>query len=175
MSSNNPVKLEAARQAFQKVFPELDWQCEGIPFTSGVSDQPSSDQETLQGALNRAENARKAIDGADYWVGMEGGIVDNGNLMEAFAWIVVMSRDLIGQSRTATFVLPPEVATLIRGGMELAHADDKVFGRQNSGYENGAVGILTGDLITRAVYYEQAAILALIPFRNRGLYSIQIQ
>jgi non-canonical (house-cleaning) NTP pyrophosphatase len=34
----------------------------------------------------------------------------------------------------------------------------------------GAVGILTGDVLTRTTYYEPAIILALIPFKNPELY-----
>jgi len=55
--------------------------------------------------------------------------------------------------------------------MELGHADDMVFKRDNSKQKNGAVGILTHDLIDRASYYEQALILALIPFINKDIYQ----
>jgi non-canonical (house-cleaning) NTP pyrophosphatase len=40
--------------------------------TSGVSDQPFGIEETYQGAQNRADNAQKAVPGADYYVGLEG-------------------------------------------------------------------------------------------------------
>ena len=69
-----------------------------------------------------------------------------------------------GYAKTGTFVLPSAVAELVEGGMELGHADDKVFSRTDSKRSNGAVGLLTGDLITRTDYYEHAMLLALIPF-----------
>ncbi len=34
---------------------------------------PMSDAETLMGATNRANNAKKEVPDADYWVGLEGG------------------------------------------------------------------------------------------------------
>ncbi len=77
---------------------------------------------------------------------------------------------LIGKGRTGSFFLPKPVVSLIRQGMELGEADDAIFGRFNSKQENGAVGILTGDVIDRARLYEHAVTLALIPFRNRELY-----
>jgi hypothetical protein len=52
----------------------------------------------------------------------------------------------------------------------LLDADDIVFKRSNSKQSNGAVGLLTGDRITRASYYVHACHLALIPFVNRALY-----
>ena len=89
--------------------------------------------------------------------------------LEAFAWVVVTDRQRIGKSRTATFYLPEETARLVRQGIELGHADDQVFGRANSKQQNGSVGLLTGDVIDRTAYYEQAVILALIPFKNPRL------
>jgi non-canonical (house-cleaning) NTP pyrophosphatase len=84
---------------------------------------------------------------------------------------VVLGRDgREGRSRTATFELPAEVARLVREGVELGHADDRVFGRENSKQTNGAVGLLTRDLIDRTAYYEHAVVLALVPFVNPGLY-----
>jgi non-canonical (house-cleaning) NTP pyrophosphatase len=75
----------------------------------------------------------------------------------------------MGKARTATYYLPRETAKLVKGGMELGHADEVVFGGQNSKQKNGSVGLLTGDVIDRRAYYEEAVVLALIPFRNQGL------
>ena len=69
-----------------------------------------------------------------------------------------------------SFYLPPQVAELVRQGVELGEADDIVFGQSNSKQASGAVGLLTGDVIDRAGLYEGAVILALIPFKNRQLY-----
>ncbi|MEA2092741.1 MAG: DUF84 family protein, partial [Patescibacteria group bacterium] len=55
-------------------------------------------------------------------------------------------------------------------GKELGEADDIVFQRNNSKQENGAVGILTGDVVDRTKCYTEAVILALIPFKNVNLY-----
>ena len=49
-------------------------------------------------------------------------------------------------------------------------ADDIVFKRSNSKQQNGAVGILTDNVINRTDYYSHAIILALIPFTNTKLY-----
>jgi len=45
-----------------------------------------------------------------------------------------------------------------------------VFGKENSKQTYGAVGLLTGDVIDRTRFYEDAVVLALIPFRNPDLY-----
>lgn len=90
-------------------------------------------------------------------------------MMLAFAWIVTIGNDRVGRSRTSSFVLPDELTALIRAGHELGHADDKLFGRENSKQGNGAIGILTGDHITRTDFYAEAMVMALIPFINPDL------
>ncbi len=59
---------------------------------------------------------------------------------------------------------------LINRGKEFGELDNIVFGKSNTKQENGAIGILTEDLITRTSFYTSAVILALIPFKNKKLY-----
>jgi inosine/xanthosine triphosphatase len=67
--------------------------------------------------------------------------------MHCFAWIVIGDAGTPpteGKARTCTFDTPPLMATLVKGGMELGHANDKVFSLHNSKQHGGAVGSLTG-------------------------------
>src|SRR3989344_2451994 len=172
VASKNPVKINATLNGFRKMFPEETFEAEGVSVPSEVSAQPKNDSEIFQGAWNRANNASEAIPGADFWVGIEGGIEEKNGEMEAFAWIIIKGKDgKFGKGRTGTFFLPPKVAELIREGKELGEADDIVFQRKNSKQENGAVGILTGNVLDRTKYYAEAVIMALIPFRNEKLYE----
>ena len=84
---------------------------------------------------------------------------------------MIKSNTLEGKARTGTFFLPDEVAKWIRKGKELSEADDLVFNKHNSKQENGAVGLLTNNVTDRTRFYEEAVVLALIPFNNPGLYS----
>lgn len=172
IASKNPVKVQATRTGFSKMLPKMNFDFEGISVPSGVSDQPMSDEETLQGAKQRAVNAKTVQPDADFWVGIEGGISIEGELMTAFAWIVILGKEGSGQAKTGTFVLPQKIAKLVKEGKELGEADDLVFGKTNSKQKSGAVGLLTDDLIDRTSYYVQAVILALIPFRNADLYYL---
>ncbi len=171
IASKNPVKIDSVRLGFSKMFPNKAFEIEGISVDSGVSAQPMTEEETLKGAINRVNKVSELSLEADYWVGIEGGskIVEQG--METFAWVVVKSKDgLVNQGRTASFYLPKEIVTLIKNGMELGEADDIVFKRSNSKQANGAVGILTDNVLTRTDYYEMAVILTLIPYKNPKLY-----
>ena len=170
VASTNPVKIQAALHGFQRMFPGEEFSTHNVSVPSDVSDQPGSDHETLQGACNRAKHVRQMAGQADFWVGIEGGIQEWDAELVAFAWVVVLGIDRMGKGRTGTFFLPDAVAALVRGGKELGEADDIVFKRSNSKQENGAIGILTGNIIDRVRLYEEAVILALVPFKNPELY-----
>lgn len=170
VGSRNPIKIKSTDHAFHKIFEDA-FLVQGLEVSSGVSDQPLGDKETLTGALNRAQNAKKAFPEADFWVGIEGGVEETDGIMNAFAFIVVLDqKGKAGKAKTATFDLPDVIAKLIKGGMELGTADDQHFNRENSKEGDGAVGILTNGAITRKEYYEQAIMLALIPFSNEAMY-----
>jgi inosine/xanthosine triphosphatase len=172
VASENPVKLQATLDGFKRMFPDEEFAITGVAVESGVSDQPVNDAETYQGAYNRALNAGKAVPDADFWVGLEGGIEAKGEDMEAYAWILVRSRTgQMGKGKTGVFFLPPKIAGLVSQGIELSHADDMVFGRTNSKHSNGAIGLLTNDVIDRTRYYAEAVVFALIPFKNPDLYK----
>jgi len=170
IASNNPVKVKAVLLGFVRMFPGQDFETVTTLVASNVSDQPITDEETYHGAFQRAINAKNNIPDADFWVGVEGGIEDSESGMSAFAWVVILSPDHHGRGRTGTFYLPLEIANLIRQGVELGDADDIVFGINNSKQKNGAIGLLTGNVIDRTRLYEQAVILALLPFKNPALY-----
>ena len=171
IASTNPVKIQAAVNGFQRLFPGSQLNVIAVAAPSGVAHQPMTDEETLRGARNRSARAQALHPNADYWIGIEGGVEPIGQELTAFAWIVVRSKSMIGRGRTGTFFLPPAVAELIRQGKELGEADDIIFGRSNSKQDNGAVGLLTDNVIDRAQLYEHAMILALIPFKNERLYA----
>lgn len=170
VASQNPVKASAVLSGFTRMFSDVAFSVERISLDSGVQDQPLSDQVTRQGAQNRAQKAQSVSPGADFWVGIEGGCEALAGEMFAFAWVVVLSKESLGSARTAHFMLPQQVKALVESGMELGDADDLVFGKKNSKQKSGAVGLLTGDVITRKTLYEQAVILALIPLKQPDLY-----
>jgi len=170
VTSQNPVKSQAVLNGFQRMFPNEGFVIQEVSVSSGVADQPMTDQATREGASNRAENGRLAVPDVDYWVGVEGGCDSLEDQMVAFAWIEILGVSTRGSARTALFRLPREVQKMIERGLELGEADDRVFGETNSKQQSGAVGLLTGDVVTRTSLYEQAVILALIPFKHPEMY-----
>ena len=170
VASKNPVKLDAVREGLA-VFLNEEFELIGLSVQSDVSDQPMSDDETKLGALNRVKNALQKYPVYNFYIGIEGGVEETSSGLMAFAWIVISNGEKTGKARTASFFLPPRVAELVHQGMELGDADDIVFAKQNSKQQNGAVGLLTKDVITRKSLYMPAVQMAFIPFLNPELYS----
>jgi inosine/xanthosine triphosphatase len=175
VASHNPVKLQACQAGFALVFPGQACEVAGVAVPSGVAAQPQTDAETWRGARNRAAGAHAGHAGADFYVGIEGGVEWRADQLFAFAWVVAIGADgQVGQARTAAFQLPAPVAELVRQGHELGHADDLVFGASNSKQQGGAIGLLTGQALDRAGLYAPAVAMSLLCFRHPGLYPGQL-
>lgn len=167
VASKNPAKLDAVRQAFTNLLPGEDLQISGLAVSSGVKEQPDSDDETRQGAINRATAARSAQSGADFWVGLEGGLEQLEGRWLASAWMAVLDQQgRLGLARTPTLPLPPAVEALLEEGLELGEANDRVFSTHNSKQKGGAFGLLTDGRMTRGGVYAQTLELAMIPLLN---------
>ncbi len=167
VGSSNPTKTNSVKQAFNLVYPELEFKVVGKDVSSGVSDQPMGEKETFLGAKNRVTGLLK--DKAEYYVGIEGGCCFVNKKLYAFAWVITRDRKKVGCGKTSLFQLPKKIQNLVERGVELGEADDVVFGRKNSKRKDGAVGILTGGLIDRTSYYKEAVVMSLIPFINKEL------
>lgn len=167
VASRNPVKLRATLAGFRRVFPGAEFRAVPMTVDHGTSDQPVGDGATLEGARTRAQRARAAVPEAEFTVGIEGGVEELDGGLAAFAWVVVLSVGAEGRSRCGTFFLPEEMAELVRAGEELGTVCDRLYGQVNVKRKGGAVGLLTGNVVDRSALYEQAVVLALIPFTSR--------
>lgn len=171
VASRNPVKLDATRDALALLKRDADVRGEAV--TVDVPDQPMGDDATRAGAAARAE----ALPRADLRIGIEGGLCPapgRPGKLDAMAWVVALdTAGRRGMARTATFELPPALTKLIREGLELGDADDRVFGHVNNKQAGGTVGTLTHGAITRRTYYAPAIALALLPIVREELYDGQ--
>lgn len=162
VGSTNPVKIGAARAVLRRLAPDVEVVGHSVP--SGVPDQPWGDEETIRGALARARGAC-AQEGAELGVGIEGGVVANEDgSVRTCAWAAVVTADgREGVGGSLAMPLPERVARLVREGMELGHAMDRVTGVHDVKRGAGAVGILTAGLVNRQEAYEVLVAYALAP------------
>lgn len=171
VASDNPLKIEIARRAFKKIFPDKLFSINGIKSVSGVPEQPMSNAETLRGAKNRLAyiegiNAKEdsQYEPADYLISMEGGVENRSvNELVEFAHILVkdMKTENVGWAKTVEFRVPKPIADIVRSGGEIGPAADKVFGTENCKQHSGSIPLFTDGVIDRQSVYIQAALFAI--------------
>jgi len=171
VGSTNPAKIEAVKQAFQKVFPKAKIDVQGIEVKSGVSDQPMSDRESIRGATTRAKKAIKALK-ADFGIGLEGGLQKIGKRWFDSGWIVVIDKKgAIGIGSSIRMHTPQKFMDHIFEGKELGTITDIFFKTKNSKRKAGHFGLMTNNALTRTEGYRDGIISALSRFIHPHLFE----
>lgn len=170
VGSQNPTKIEATKLAFEALWPEDSWEVVGTDVSSGVSDQPMSDQESITGATNRAKAALEIAE-ADYGVGLEGGLQCIEEHWFDCGWIVVINKKSeIGIGSSARVIVPQKMMELIESGLELGDVCDKIFGGENTKQAQGHFGLMTKNVINRTSGYKDGIVMALVRFVHPDLF-----
>jgi inosine/xanthosine triphosphatase len=179
VGSKNRAKLESVRLAVEQLFPQCAVHVHGFTVPSHVSDQPMSDQETMDGALNRAKMAlQTAITESSlsevefhYGVGLEGGVQKLGERWFESGWICAVDRDgRSGWGSSARFELSQKVMKRLMAGEELAQVMDDLSGRVDVRSGDGAMGLLTNGRLPRAEAYRHGVLFAFAPFVSDKIY-----
>ncbi|MCV2883370.1 inosine/xanthosine triphosphatase [Aestuariibacter sp. AA17] len=170
VGSTNPVKINAAKEAFSSVYPEREVICEGVKSPSGVPDQPMNSHDTLLGAQNRVSYLVKHHD-ADFYTAMEGGVdrFDYGS--STFAYVVISDGDVTTVGRSANLPIPEHVFNRLDEGKELGTLMDEAFGTHNVKQQGGAIGLLTNGVQTRTSAYTQALTMAMGRFLHPAFFA----
>ena len=153
VGSTNKVKVDAIKKIF------LDYEVTGKPMASHVSDQPLSDEETIKGAINRALGAKRY---GDIGIGLEGGVQQTsfGMLVISYGALVDVNHKIYiaGGMR---ILLPFEVWKEIYNGRELGHIMDEYASKVGVKHDEGAVGVLTNNVVKRQEVFEHIGKLLL--------------
>jgi len=171
VGSENPVKIAAVKEAFEKVWPNKSFEVIGAKVLSGVSDQPMNLSHTIKGSTRRAKLAIKKVN-ADFGVGLEGGLEKIGKEWFDAGWIVVIDKKgTIGMGGSIRMHTPKSMMTLIKRGIELGVVNDIVFKKKNSKMGDGHFGNMTNNAITRKDGYRDGVISALARFIHPEIYK----
>ncbi len=150
IGSKNPTKV----RALQHVVREMDFKVVAKSVTSSVSSQPLSDLETMQGAINRAQEVLK-VTTCHIGIGLEGGITEVGNFAFVCNWgALIDSNGLKCVASGGLVELPDGIREEVNAGKELSEVMEKYTRMTNNDKTVGAIGILTNGLVTRQEVYE---------------------
>ena len=198
VGSKRGPKLNAvseALEAFSSVLaPTAQFEVIGVEVESGVSHTPSSREELMRGARQRADAlvqlARENGATWQYFVGLEGGLdvvregvspeevlrqstlKQSGHrrvFLESWAYISDGARGFFG--RSGAVEIPELLAEEVLGrGTELSVAIDQFAGEAGIRDAQGAWGVLSRNFITRQEAFRVAVVAAFAPFYNSKMY-----
>ncbi|MCX7798204.1 MAG: inosine/xanthosine triphosphatase [Melioribacter sp.] len=172
VGSKNPVKVDSVKEAFSNYFEDIE--VIGIEVSSNVSHQPIN-EETFFGAQNRTYqlkhiNQRENIK-ADFFVGIEGGIVKQFDRWFAFGCMCIMDREgRVSFGTSSHFELPDFIVNRLLSGVELGDIIDELTGQKNTKQKEGAIGYFTNGVVSRKELYVEGLKVALIPFIHKEIF-----
>jgi inosine/xanthosine triphosphatase len=148
IGSKNFAKVEAVKKVF------IGFEVIGLSVPSEVSEQPFSDEETMKGALNRANHAMKA-GATDIGIGLEGGVMELSSGLYLCNWGALVDKSGFSTvAGGARIKLPDEIADELRNGRELGPVMDDYAKKRDVRKLEGAVGILTNEKVNRLEMFE---------------------
>jgi inosine/xanthosine triphosphatase len=184
VGSTRGPKVRAVTLALEaivaKLVPDAEFEVVGVEVESGVSSTPTSSEELMQGARQRAEalaqQARETRRAWRYFVGLEGGLEvlqdDRARrvFLESWAYVSDGVRGYYG--RSGGIEVPEDLAhEVLERGFELSDAIDRFAGQLGIRDGQGAWGVLSSDLIPRQESFRVAVITAFAPFYHAKLYG----
>lgn len=187
VGSANPVKINAVVSAASETWPSV--QVIGHDVASGVSSQPVGDNETRDGARNRAKEAlevglkqlnkqlnqskNKVFSESALGVGLEGGVVELEDGLYSTVWVcVVDAQGNLTEANGARFKVPEPIATLILKGGDMGPVVEKLVGVSDVRQKQGMIGIITNGFVDRTEEYSGIAKMALGLWYGRKWYRV---
>jgi len=171
VGSKNPVKIEAVREVFSLFFGNAN--VEGFSVNSGVSSQPKTLNEIMQGAKNRAINC---FNNCKYGLGLESGIfpVEGSltNYLNICCCAIYNGGKIVGIGTSPGFEYPEFVIKrILQEELETGPIFDELLNEENINQKQGIVGALARNKYSRKDFTKAGVIMALYPLLNKKLYD----
>ena len=179
IGSRNKAKVSAVQDAFLILKQTFSAEFTKAPHfmetdtKTSIPDMPLSQNELMQGALERALFTYKQFETLDFALGLEGGVYGDELQKAVFlqSWVYAFngSHGYFGSS--AAIPLPNKIANaLYNEKRELNEVIDTFSGKKDVRSNEGTFGILTQNMITRSQSFKTAVIAAMAPFFNPAFY-----
>ena len=176
----NPCKVGAVRRFFQESssFLHKHPKLHPVSVSSGVSEQPKSLRETIEGAKNRAAAAFAAISRSTQQhleligIGLESGLmeVENEGVFDVCVCAVLRigadGRQCIDIGLSCAFEIPSAIMKFVNEGKDLSVASNAAgfASDPDIGKHGGLISILTDGSVSREDYTVQAIHMGMIKF-----------
>ena len=170
VGSERKAKQEGVRKAFAHYYGGFE--IIGVACDSGVSDQPMTDDETIDGAVNRA---RAALKHGDLGVGIEAGIKPVKHSINGYlntTWCAIVDKDdFLSIGSAPDFEYPKKIVEEALAGTEVSASAAKLFNVEEAALkESGVIGELTKGVCPRSHYTYLAVLMAIAPRLHPALF-----
>jgi inosine/xanthosine triphosphatase len=186
IASENKPKVSACKNVFSDLKNEFSTN-EDLSFIvrnieSGVAEMPLSLDELMTGAKNRTEKLHSILKNenrpADYYIGLEGGFFLKYNFERSNhvvfleSWVYAFNGAYGYWGSSGAIEVPQNISDdILKSNKELGVVIDQKMKQTDIRSNQGTVGILTNNKITRQDFFESALIFALAPFYNSQMYN----
>ncbi len=176
LGTKNPAKIQAVEKIIQ-MYDTHPIEILAFPVSSGVSEQPKSLKETIDGARNRARLAfESAVGKATLGFGIESGLMEAPYTYTGyldFTACVIYDGEHYYMGLSSMFEFPKQVVEdILTKGIDSSTSffNHKMTDQSDIGSKEGIVGVLTNRILTRQAYTEHAIIHAVAQWKNKKLY-----
>ena len=163
----NRLKVRAVKSVVSELYSKV--RVRGVEVKSGVPSEPL-EAATILGAMNRARNA---IEDADFGVGIEAGLFWTeaiGDYLDVQYCAVVDKAGRVTLGHGPGFAYPPTVISLVKEGLTVGQAMERITGMKGMGSRQGAIGHLSQGRLVRGDITRMAVYMAFLPRIRRDLY-----
>ena len=165
VGSLNKIKVEAVRELLQDYSHLASFTVEGVSVESAVSAQPKTLDETIQGAMYRAQ---AIFEHCTYSFGIESGLMavpyTKTGFMDVCVCVIYNGKDYYLGLSSAWEVPQPVTKLIMEEGLDMNDAAVRAGYTTNSniGSDQGLIGIVTKGRLNRKAYTKEAIRTALI-------------
>jgi non-canonical (house-cleaning) NTP pyrophosphatase len=140
-----------------------------LKVSSGISDMPLSLEENMAWAKNRAENARKELKDADFYIWMEWGTTIIGDKAYLFWVVYILSKDWEGHFWFSGKMEVPKIymKRLYEDREKLHIIEEDLHWMKDLSNKNGSFWLWSDDTLTRKDQFLIAFKSAIPPFFNK--------
>ena len=162
IGSASQRKIDVAKSVIDEFFKDAATIVEGYASISGVPETPW-DKETFDGAKNRATGAGLHVPGADYYIGLESGLIERYGHIYEEAWAVVVTGDGKEFYGYSSGLKVPDYVLSKMDGLKMPHSEVMtILEKEHNKTANDTWGSYSGGMIVREVSLKEAIRNALI-------------
>ena len=173
-ASPNPAKIAAVTETIAHYDFLKNFKTKSLIVDSGVSDQPKSLEETIEGAINRAKNS---FSDCHYSFGIESGMMVVPKTKTGYMDVCVCAiydGEEVYLGLSSAWETPEKVFhEMFENGLDMNQAAFKAGLTANAqvGSAEGLIGIVTKNRLTRKEYTKQSIITALVRLEAKQLIN----